>query len=298
MSLQSNEQLLHDRVNLTRLVRRLDKTVAVPDWDKENVLDAQIKTQGMLQKVKFARKLLGNVEVYDDMDESGKYRAQHAELRRTLERIEQAVVAADQRATKPLSRPPPILPTIPLPPPSARGLEPISVPKTAGANGETTSLPSEVDLLLGATEDAIPPAATAEASAPEPEPTLDPVSPTFLPSRPKPAPNPSESISEKPALLQNSAAVHEELTSELARMAAQLKANATYFSGALEKDKIALEGAEEKITSNLDAMTKERVRLRDHRGKSMGTTCLTVTSIVVVLVSFVIMFFIIRFTRR
>lgn len=283
--------------------------------------------------MKFARKLLGSVEVYDDMDESGyvklclnvgpdadnksrKYRAQHAELRRTLGRIEQAVVDADlvrmiisleclsrisdgptQRATKPLSRPPPILPTIPLPPPSARGLEPVSVSKTAGVGiGETASLPSDVDLLLGATDDSLPPPAEALESAPEP--TLDPVSPTFLPSRPKPTPKPSESVSEKPALLQNSAAVQEELTSELARMAAQLKANATYFSGALERDKIALEGAEEKIGSNLDVMTKERVRLRDHRGKSMGTTCLTVTSIVVVLVSFVIMFFIIRFTRR
>ncbi|VDB92050.1 unnamed protein product [Peniophora sp. CBMAI 1063] len=291
MSLQSNEQLLHDRVNLTRLVRRLDKAIAVPDWEKDEVLDAKIKTQGMLQKVKFARKLLVNVEVYDDMDESSKYRAQHAELRKALERIEQIVVAADQRATKPLSRPPPILPTIPLPPPAARGLEPLPVP------AEATSLPSEVDLLLGATSDSISSPAPADV-VPEPEPTLDPVSPTFLPSRPKPAPPTSESISEKPALLQSSAVVQEELTSELARMAAQLKANATYFSGALERDKIALEGAEEKIGSNLDVMTKERVRLRDHRGKSMGTTCLTITSIVVVLVSFVVMFFIIRFTRR
>ena len=173
------------------------------------------------------------------------------------------------------------------------------VPKTAGAtNGEATSLSSELDLLLGATADDIPTPVPAEASAPEHEPALDPVSPTFPPSRPKPAPMTSEPISEKPALLQSSAAVQEELTSELARMAAQLKANATYFSGALEKDKIALEGAEEKITSNLDVMTKERVRLRDHRGKSLGTTCLTVTSIVVVLVSFIVMFFIIRFTRR
>ena len=49
MSLQSNEQLLHDRVNLTRLVRRLDKAIAVPDWEKDDVLGSQIKTQGMLQ---------------------------------------------------------------------------------------------------------------------------------------------------------------------------------------------------------------------------------------------------------
>ena len=49
MSLHSNEQLLHDRVNLTRLVRRLDKAIAVPGWEKDDVLDSQIKTQGMLQ---------------------------------------------------------------------------------------------------------------------------------------------------------------------------------------------------------------------------------------------------------
>jgi SNARE protein 1 len=50
------------------------------------------------------------------------------------------------------------------------------------------------------------------------------------------------------------------------------------------------------VGTNYDVMKRERVRLRDHRGKSIGTTCLTITSILVVTVAFVVMLFILRFT--
>ncbi|KAH9016872.1 hypothetical protein EDB84DRAFT_1523122, partial [Lactarius hengduanensis] len=47
-------------------------------------------------------------------------------------------------------------------------------------------------------------------------------------------------------------------------MAGQLRQNAEHVSGAL--------AAGEKAGANLDVMKQERVQLRDHRGKALGTT--------------------------
>ncbi|KAH9161271.1 hypothetical protein EDB89DRAFT_2031357 [Lactarius sanguifluus] len=49
-------------------------------------------------------------------------------------------------------------------------------------------------------------------------------------------------------------------------MIGQLRRNAEHGSGAL--------AAGEKAGANLDVMKRERVRLRDHHGKALGTTCL------------------------
>jgi len=98
------------------------------------------------------------------------------------------------------------------------------------------------------------------------------------------------------ALLQNSTAVQEELSVQLAQMAGQLRRNAERFSKALVVDQAVLRDAEEKMGTNYEVMKRERVRLRDHRGKSIGTTCLTITSVLVVTVAFVVMLFVLRFT--
>ncbi|KAH9174116.1 hypothetical protein EDB89DRAFT_1955351 [Lactarius sanguifluus] len=49
-------------------------------------------------------------------------------------------------------------------------------------------------------------------------------------------------------------------------MAGQLRRNAEHVSGAL--------AAGEKAGANLDVTKRERVRLRDHCWKALGTTCL------------------------
>jgi hypothetical protein len=90
--------------------------------------------------------------------------------------------------------------------------------------------------------------------------------------------------------------LQEELSVQLAQMAGQLRRNAEHFSSALAADQAVLRNTEEKIGANFDVMKQERVRLRDHRSKSLGTTCLTITSVLVVLISFVVMFFIVRLT--
>ena len=79
-------------------------------------------------------------------------------------------------------------------------------------------------------------------------------------------------------------------------MATQLKNNTIHFASSLDKDKSILGDAQEKLERNLDVMTKERTRLRDHRSKSWGTTWITLLSIVVAIIGFILTFFVIRFT--
>lgn len=86
------------------------------------------------------------------------------------------------------------------------------------------------------------------------------------------------------------------MSEQLANMAAQLKRNAIHFATSLEKDKAVVLEAQEKVERNYDVMTKERVRLRDHRSKSWGTTWLVILSLVVALVGFMLTFFVIRLT--
>ena len=95
----------------------------------------------------------------------------------------------------------------------------------------------------------------------------------------------------------STAAVHEELSAQLAQMATQLKRNAIHFSDTLTRDQVVVEETNLKMESNYDSMQRERTRLRDHSGKSRSTTWLTLFSIIAVFVSFFVMFFIIRLTR-
>ena len=57
-----------------------------------------------------------------------------------------------------------------------------------------------------------------------------------------------------------------------------------------------VQAAQEKLERNHDVMSTERVRLRDHRSKSWGTTWLVILSMVVAVVGFIMTFFIIKFT--
>ena len=86
------------------------------------------------------------------------------------------------------------------------------------------------------------------------------------------------------------------MSEQLANMAAQLKRNAIHFAGSLDKDKAIVQEAQEKLEKNFDVMSKERVRLRDHRSKSWGTTWIVILSIVVVTIGFILSFFVIRLT--
>jgi membrane fusion protein Use1 len=163
---------------------------------------------------------------------------------------------------------------------------------TSGPIEEDKPPAADVNLLLGSAE---------EESSPFPfEPALNAgaaPSSTLLPPR-IPAPSLASTADAAPAqgLLQHSTALQEELSAQLAQMAGQLRRNAEHFSTALAADQAVLRNAEEKIGANYDVMKRERVRLRDHRGKSLGTTCLTIISVLVVAVAFLVMFFVLRLT--
>jgi hypothetical protein len=49
------EQILHDRVNLVRLVRRLDKSINESDWGCEKSMTLWLRAEGMLQVGPFFR---------------------------------------------------------------------------------------------------------------------------------------------------------------------------------------------------------------------------------------------------
>jgi hypothetical protein len=111
-------------------------------------------------------------------------------------------------------------------------------------------------------------------------------------------PTPATKPKTVPSALQNSAAVQEELQQELARMATQLRKNTEHFSKVLEKDRALVEGAGEKLESNLSTMQTTRVRLRDRGTAARGMTCFTVAALVGVIVAFVAMVLVIRVTSR
>ncbi|KAK0430275.1 hypothetical protein EV421DRAFT_2025244 [Armillaria borealis] len=60
------------------------------------------------------------------------------------------------------------------------------------------------------------------------------------------------------SVLQNTNALHNELSEQLAQMATQLKCNALHFSDSLSADKAIVEEAQQKIESNFNFMRKER----------------------------------------
>ena len=143
-------------------------------------------------------------------------------------------------------------------------------------------MPPPTDLLLDA--------ALSEPSNPtftsNPAKTLLPPSLPTLPTR----------TTESASAFHTSTALHEDLADQLAQMAEQLKRNAMHFADSLAKDQQVVKDAEEKLEQNFGMMKTERTRLRDFRGKSGGTTCLVLLSVIVVAVAWFVMFFVIRLT--
>ncbi len=109
---------------------------------------------------------------------------------------------------------------------------------------------------------------------------------------------PSSSTLNARKRLQASTALQEELSVQLAQMATQLKRNALHFSDSLVKDEAVIEETQEKLEGNFGVMLKERLRLRDFRGKSRSTTWLVVGIVIAVLLLFMLMVSVIRFSRR
>jgi len=280
----ANEKVVHDRVNLVRLMRRLDKSVNDEDWGTGRSWMIWLKSERVLQQLKHARKLLGNVELDNEVQPSVKLGKRLVDIRGLLDRLDAFMLSVNERVAPEPTRLESFLLTVPRPSPPATRKPDLPVdqrlaPPTHVTSGPLTSddadasaAAADVDMLLGSAN---------ESDVP------------FLQQDRTPSTGDAAAAS---ALLQNSTALQEELAMQLAQMAGQLRRNAEHFSGALAADQAVLRVAEEKVGANLDVMKWERVRLRDHRGKSLGTTCLTISSVLVVAIAFLVMFFVIRFT--
>ncbi|TFK53780.1 hypothetical protein OE88DRAFT_1733653 [Heliocybe sulcata] len=291
MSFQSAEQSRHDRINLVRLVKKLDQSVK-HDFEERNVQDVErsgqrelyVKAQGTMQKVKYAQRLLRNPEVESELQLQRMYE----DFRSTLERL-QSVVERTLKVLEPRPiHPEPMLPTLPKPKttpqyPTNTAENPAETPAEAPRSPDEAieSLPTS-DLLLSPS-DTLPRMPEQSRASLIPSPLPQPTMPGLPTSSTVP--------------LQSSNLLQEELSAQLAQMASQLKANAVHFSSTLAKDEALVQDAQEKLETNYDEMKRERVRVRDFRGKSGGTTWLVVCSVIVVLISFVVMVFIIRWTR-
>ncbi|KNZ76195.1 hypothetical protein J132_11315 [Termitomyces sp. J132] len=272
----SADDPVHDEINLVRLVRRLERDT--PDQPAKDItLETWIKAQGTLQKVKFARRLLKNVELYGE-DQSPKKMQHLSDIRIKLEKIETHFKSIEKVRRYMIF--------LSVHPSSSN---PLSIP----LEDESLSIPTD-DLLLPADTPSYP--SSTSFSFPTPMTLI----PTTIPSSTDPSTSTSTAVTTGAAprlgFLQNPNAIQEELFDQISQMATQLKRNTVHFSELLTKDKAVVEETKEKLESNFDVMQKERLRLRDHRGKSWGTTWLSVLVMVTVLLLFVIMVGIIRFT--
>ncbi|KAF5348155.1 hypothetical protein D9756_010771 [Leucocoprinus leucothites] len=315
----SHEQVIHDEVNLVRLVRRLEKSVASEkDWDDVAATQREkvwLQALGTLQKVKHGRKLLKNLEQYDS-EPSPKKARQRTDLKTKLDRIELFMTEVRKRTEPTKQRPEPVLPRIPVPviaspqPDSSPTPGPEGAAEAQGTEGSLSSTDDTNKEPLGLREQVGGGSSEALKSStlsppPHSSTLLSPVS-SLLPATP--THDIPHSISSSTALptsnatkrkhLQTTNSLHEDLSNQLAQMATQLKRNAQHFSDSLEKDKAVVEETQEKLEGNFATMVKERFRLRDFRVKSRKSTCLVMGIVLMVIMLFVIMVGAIRFSRR
>ncbi|KAL0566077.1 hypothetical protein V5O48_015936 [Marasmius crinis-equi] len=282
----TTEQLRHDEINLSRLLRRLEKSVADTNWDApenhNSIRDSPwMKSEETLQKVKFAKKLLRNVESSNGPSQKTQT------IRASLDRMDGFLQLVKKKSIPRTRRPEPILPTLPLPslpvePPSETQTEETKPPEDA----DTAASPTD-DNLLDLAPDPLLPIAPASESGPN----LVSNMPSLIPSSTSSGASKSTAI-----LMQNSHALQQEMTDQLAQMSAQLRRNMIHFSESLAKDAAVVEETSQKLESNFDAMSANQTQLKVHQGKSWSTTWLTMFVVVSVLVLFASMVFLIRFT--
>ncbi|KAL9715028.1 hypothetical protein Ac2012v2_001688 [Leucoagaricus gongylophorus] len=314
----SHTQATHDEVNLLRLVQRLEKFVASEqEWN--DTVEAQrekmwLQALGTLQKVNYGRKILRNLEHYDTQPTSKQAR-QRIDLKAKLDKIQLFVTRVQNRTEPPQQRPEPVLPKLPVPTDIIQQSESDSKPgsdsivEREGWTGVSSAEgPKESIRLLSQVEGRCSRTLndSTETSLSTPPPSSPPVS-TLLPTTPiesTPLPLssstalPTSSNATKRKHLQITNALQEELSDQLALMAAQLKRNVQYFSVSLEKDKDVIEETQDKIDGNFSLMLKERIQLRDFRTRSKGSTWMVIGVVVIVLALFVVMVGVIRFSRR
>ncbi|KAJ7031641.1 hypothetical protein C8F04DRAFT_1110124 [Mycena alexandri] len=281
---------LHDEINLRRLVRRLEKSASDSQWTTASD-DTWIKVQGTLQKVKYARKLLGNVEL-EDVDPTPKSMQRYNDFRTKLDRIDAFMKELDKRTAPKQTRPAPLLPHIPTPPDEpepAPAQQRASPPEAISVSGDedSTSAALVTDNLLFSAGDGARSSFSSSVSPP-----LTTLLPASFPSATK-----STTTALEPRM-QGSTASQREMGEQLSLMATQLKRNALYFSDLMEKDQRVIEETEVKLDGNFGYMQKTQTRMKGLREKTGSSTCMRMLIILVVTFLFMFMVSLIRFSGR
>ncbi|KAF9526871.1 hypothetical protein CPB83DRAFT_857134 [Crepidotus variabilis] len=325
----AQDQPSHDEINLVRLLRRLEKSAANRDeWKPTVALPEQevwLKVQKTMQKAKHARGLIKTVEIECEDTPRRIKRLKDAKIQ--LDRLDSFLKEIEQ-SSRPKAPPrESLLAKLPLPRPPTPAQETGAPPEISLEDGNEPLSPS---LDLAITEKPISlgkPVSSKKSlfiTPPDPEAVtssvIDTALPSLLPLNPSETarasafsrsfgPTPiSRNIASAAAAStsttntaatgnQATTALHEELSSQLEQMAQQLKRNAIHFSTSLAKDKTVIEAAAEKIESNYDTMQTQRVKLRDRSSSSRSNTCMTLGIILLVLLVFLFMVSVIRFTR-
>ncbi|KAG6375564.1 hypothetical protein JVT61DRAFT_3129 [Boletus reticuloceps] len=174
--MRTDEQILHDRINLSRLIKRLEQSIQEDDWSKsdppkrETWLKAQATlqvrtrptahvelTDEAYQQLRHARLLLKNVEL-DNVDPTPAQERRYQHFKMTLKHLEDYMLQVNQvrrspiatlhlfsdcsvclqQLTPPVRRPKPLLPSIRPPPPRS----------PTSKSSEPTTSPVEVTLGL------------------------------------------------------------------------------------------------------------------------------------------------------
>ncbi|CAE6460802.1 unnamed protein product [Rhizoctonia solani] len=293
----------HNEVNLARLLRRLEKAVQSQDWSYQSLAESSatwIRVEGMLQSVAHARKLLSSVRSGEEspsssMSSSSEY-LQATENK--IDALEYVLNDVRSRALPKKSKPPSYLSHVPPPRP-----KPVAQPTITVTNEEVKS-PEEMtsEALLPVEEKAFElkgPESDLLPTTPLPEPQVKytrlETSESLLPPRSRPSASASPTA-DLPAFMHTSLQTQEDLSEQLAQMAAQLKRNAQTFAAQLHEDNALVQIAHDQLEGVHTRVKTERTSLRDFSGKSGYTTCMTIGIIIVVIISWVMMFFMIKVT--
>ncbi|CAE6424815.1 unnamed protein product [Rhizoctonia solani] len=319
----------HNQVNLARLLRRLEKAIQTQDWNYQSLTESSatwIRAEGMLQSIAYARKLLSNVRgdggspssSMTSLDPRSEYwqatENKIAALESVLNDVRSVSTRAKsllngahephphpgfQRAQPKKSKPPSYLTHVP--PPRPKPAPQLSVTITSEevkSPDEMTSealLPVEARILepRSPVVDLLPGTPLPELNTRF---TRSEPSESLLSPRPQPSASSTSPTTDLPGFMQTSLQTQEDLSGQLALMAAQLKRNAQTFAAQLHEDNALVQLAHDQLEGVHTRVKTERSTLRDFRSKSGYTTCMTLGIIVVVIISWVTMFMMIKVT--
>ncbi|CUA66659.1 hypothetical protein RSOLAG22IIIB_00100 [Rhizoctonia solani] len=302
----------HNEVNLARLLRRLEKAVNSQEWSYQSLTESSatwIRAEGMLQSVSYARKLLSSIRNDEDSPISSTTSSSEylQATENKIDALESVLNDVRSRAQPKKSKPPSYLSHVPPPRP-----KPVLQPTVTVTSEEIKSpeeMTSQALLPVGDDEDRGPaprspvndllpstPLPQLETKHTRPNPS-DPSSDSLLPPRSRPSASVSASpTTDLPAFMHTSLQTQEDLSEQLAQMAAQLKRNAQTFAAQLHEDNALVQLAHDQLEGVHTRVKTERSTLRDFSSKSGYTTCMTIGIMAVVIISWVMMFLMIKVT--